>query len=60
MNTHQKLNDFSTQNKKSKDFLQIFGVWIVEEISEKSVKFRQKLVKSRALCLRVFLRLAPR
>ena len=35
MNTHQKLNDFSTQNEKSKDFLQIFGVWIVEEISEK-------------------------
>ena len=32
--------------KKSEDFLQIFGMWIVEEISEKSVKFRQKLVKS--------------
>ena len=27
------------------DFLQIFGMWIVEEISEKSVKFRQHLVK---------------
>ena len=45
MNTHRKLNYFSTQNKKSEDFLQIFGMWIVEEISEKSVKFRQKLVK---------------
>ena len=31
--------------KKSEDFLQIFGMWIVEEISEKSVKFRQELVK---------------
>ena len=45
MNTHRKLNYFSTQNYKSEDFLQIFGMWIVEEISEKSVKFRQKLVK---------------
>ena len=38
MNTHRKLNYFSTQNKKSEDFLKIFGMWIVEEISEKSVK----------------------
>ena len=27
--------------KKSEDFLQIFGMWIMEEISETSVKFRQ-------------------
>ena len=33
------------QNQKSEYFLQIFDMWIVEEISEKSVKFRQKLVK---------------
>lgn len=31
--------------KKSEDFLQIFGMWIMEEISEKSVNFRQNLVK---------------
>ena len=30
--------------KISEDFLQVFGMWIVEEISEKSVKFRQNLV----------------
>ena len=45
MNTHRKFNYFSKQNQKSEDFLQIFGMWIVEDIFEKSVKFRQNLVK---------------
>ena len=49
MNTHRKLNYFTKKVvrkiKKSEDFLQIFGMWIMEEIYETSVKFRQNLVK---------------
>ena len=43
MNTHRKSNYFSTKVRKIRksEDLQIFGMWIVEKISEKSVKFRQ-------------------
>ena len=44
MNMHRKLN-LVRKIKKSEDFLQIFGMWIMEELSETSVKFRQNLVK---------------
>ena len=37
MNTHRELNFLVRKIKKSEDFLQIFGVWIVEEISEKLI-----------------------
>ena len=42
MNTHRKLNFFSTQNKKCKDFLQSFGMW---KHFLNIVKFRQNLVR---------------